>query len=262
MVNPLDVKPWVVDLDDDAYRAYVVMRIAEQEWLAAAQDAGCSLRPLPHDRRVVVLVPATTELPPHDHMAATRTEYAERLRALAAEQGKQATVGARSASLPEWVGGGPIGSERPLYEAARITWRTQTAYRAGRLTAEEALGYLMGRRNRHEDVLNNAIQQYRHDRVERLEERLAAADQAYQAAADFLQRNTSVNARLVSGVALKITVAGRDLEGKRVGFTSSLPSLALVPAAPDCTVEQAPTRNRSGRVRIMARFDNVEFHQS
>lgn len=262
MSNPLDVTPWVVNLDDNTYRAYAVMRIAEKDWMAAAQAAGCSLRPLPHDRRVVVLVPPDTELPPHDQMAATRAEYAEHLRQLAAEQGKEATVGARSASMPHWVGDGPIGADRPSYEATRVTWRTQTAYRAGKLTAEEALDYLRRRRNRQEEVLNNAVEQYRKDRIGRLEDRLAAADQAYQAAADFLQHNTAVNARVVSGVALKITVSGRAADGKKVGFTSSLPAIALVPAAQDCAVEPAPTRNRAGRVHVLARFDNVEFYQS
>lgn len=261
MDNPLDVTPWVVELDDDTHRAYAVMRIAEEEWLAAAQDAGCSLRALPHDRRVVVLVPPDTALPDHAAMAATRAEYAERLQALAAEQGKQATVGARSASMPHWVGGEtPLEANRPPYEATKVTYRTQTAYRAGKLTAEQALDYLRRRRDRQEDVLNNAVEQYRKDRINRLEDRLAAIDQAYQAAADFLQRNTAVNARVVSGVALKITVSGRAADGKKVGFTSSLPAIALVPAGPDCVVEPAPTRNRAGRVRVLARFDNVEFY--
>lgn len=266
MDNPLDVTPWVVELDDDTHRAYAVMRETEEMWLAAAQDAGCSLRTLPHDRRVVVLVPAGITLPDHAAMANTRAEYAERLRALAAEQGKKSGVGARSASMPHWVGGEekqtPLEANRPEYEAFKVTYRTQTAYRAGQLTAEQALDYLRRRRDRQEEVLNNAVEQYRKDRIDRLEERLSEVDQAYQAAADFLQHNTAVNARLVSGVALKITVAGRDADGKKVGFTTSLPSIALVPAAPDCTVEPAPTRNRAGRVRVLARFDNVEFYQS
>lgn len=262
MDNPLDVTPWVVELDPDTGRAYALMREAEDAWLQDAEASGCQLHYLPHDRRVVVLVPPDTALPDHAAMAATRAEYAERLRALAAEQGKQATVGARSASLPHWIDGSPIGAQRPPYEATRVTWRTQTAYRAGKLTAEQALDYLRRRRNRQEEVLNNAVEQYRKDRIERLEARLAAVDRAYQAAVDFLQRNTAVNARLVSGVALKITVTGRDAGGTKFGFTSSLPAIALVPSGPDCTVEPAPTRNRAGRVKVLARFDNVEFYQS
>ena len=266
MDNPLDVTPWVVELDPDTGRAYALMREAEDAWLQDAEAKGCQLHYLPHDRRVVVLVPPDTALPDHAAMANTRAEYADRLRQLAAEQGKKSGVGARSASMPHWVGGegkeAPLGADRPEYEAFRVTYRTQTAYRAGQLTAEQALDYLRRRRDRQEEVLNNAVEQYRKDRIDRLEDRLEEVDQAYQAAADFLQRNTAVNARLVSGVALKITVAGRDVDGKKVGFTSSLPAIALVPAAQDCTVEPAPTRNRAGRVRVLARFDNVEFYQS
>ena len=93
MDNPLDVTPWVVELDPDTGRAYALMREAEDAWLQDAEASGCQLHYLPHDRRVVVLVPPDTALPDHAPLTATRTEYVDLLRQLAADQGKEATVG-------------------------------------------------------------------------------------------------------------------------------------------------------------------------
>lgn len=259
--NPLDTAPWLVELDSETAQAYAVMREAEEEWLEAAQTAGCTLHHLPHDRRVVVLVPAAVALPDHAPLTSTRTEYVHHLRQLAAEQGKEATVGAKSTALPKWVGGEAIGAQRPKYEAARVRWRTQTAYRAGSLTAKQAIDYLRRRRDRQEEILTNAENQHRKDRLDRLKDRLLEADQAYIKALDFVQRNTSLKARVISGNALKISVYGKNEEGESVSKQASLPSIALVPAAPGCEFGEAPKRERAGLVTVLAQFGNLEFYK-
>lgn len=260
MRNPLDTTPWLVELDADTTRAYSVMREAEDRWLEALQVNGCELHYLPHDRRVVALVPTSLELPSHTEMANTRNDYISLLRQLASEQGKEATVGARSGSLPHWVGGDAIGSHRPKYEAVRVRWRTQTAYRAGNMSPEQAINYLKGRRDRQEAILANAEKNYRKDRLDRLKDKLLEVDQAYIKALDFVQQNPSIKARVISGTAIKLSVYAKDSEGKSVSFQASLPSIALVSAADGCTFEESPKRERTGRVRVIARFDNIEFY--
>lgn len=260
MRNPLDTTPWLVELDADTARAYSIMREAEERWLEALQINGCKLHHLPHDRRVVVLVPISSKLPSHKEMANSRSDYIYLLRQLAAEQNKEATVGARSGSLPHWIGGDVIGSRRPKFEVTRVRWRTQTAYRAGNMTPEQAISYLKGRRDRQEAILANAEANYRKDRLDRLKEKLLEVNQAYIKALDFVQNNPDIKARVISGTAIKLSVYGKDKKGQSVSFQASLPSIALVSAAECCTFEEAPKRERSGRVSVMARFDNVEFY--
>jgi len=265
MDDPLSVQQWLVTLDPDTKAAYRMMREAEDEWLEAAEAVGCKLAALPHDRRIVVLVPPGIKLPDHTAMVATRATYTTMIGEIAAEQGKRRTVGTRSGSLPHWVGGDAIGGEPPAYLATRVRWRTQAAYRSGQLTPEQAIDYLLRRVRRQEEVLAKAEEQYRHDRVERLTEAVERAEHEYQDAQDFLSRNTSIKARLRSGDAYKISVYGKatadDAEKQTVSFSASLPSIALVPAAPDCVVEPAPHRNRASTVRVLKTCGNVEFIQ-
>ncbi|MEI2422528.1 hypothetical protein V6O07_19780, partial [Arthrospira platensis SPKY2] len=146
----------------------------------------------------------------------TRAEYLERIQILAAQQGKEKTIGIRATEPPFWLGGDDLTQPAPTYKAITITWRTQTAYRAGKLDAQQALNYLKARLNRQLEILENAEANYKKDRLERISERVKELETAYKAAEAFLSRNTSVLARVISGNALKTTASGRDDEGKKV----------------------------------------------
>ena len=261
MANPLETKQWLVDIDAETAQAYAIMRETEDGWLSACQEAGIDLHPIGVDRRCILAIKEGQKLPKYKKLLRTRAEYLERIQILAAEQGKEKTIGIRATEPPFWLGGGDLTTDAPTYKASTITWRTQTAYRAGKLDAQQALRYLKGRLSRQLEILENAEANYKKDRLDRINERVKELETAYREAEAFLSRNTSVLARVISGNALKITASGRDEEGKKVSYSSSLASIMLIPVADEYVYKEAPKRARGSTVEVMARFDNIEFYQ-
>ena len=261
MSNPLETKQWLVDIDTETAQAYAVMRETEDNWLISCQEAGIDLHPIGVDRRCILAIKEGQKLPKHKKLLRTRADYLERIQILANEQGKEKTIGIRATEPPFWLGGGDLTTDAPAYKANVITWRTQVAYRAGKLDAQQALNYLKGRLNRQLEILENAEANYKKSRIERISERAKELETAYREAEIFLSRNTSVLARVISGNALKITASGRDDEGKKVSYSSSLASIMLIPVADEYVYKEAPKRARGSTVEVMARFDNIEFYQ-
>ena len=262
MSSPLETYQWLVEIDDPTSQACAIMRETEFKWLAECRELGIDVRK-GQPRKTILFVNDTQQLPDFSNLLRTRADYLAKLKDLAAEQKKEDTIGIRSTETPFWLGGTKIDEgPMPSYRASVITYREQTAYRAGKVTAEQALDYMQRRLIRAEEILRNAEMNYKHDRIERLTERMKELEKAFKSAKRFLERNTSgIMARLISGTAFKITASGLDEDGKKVSFSSSIATLILVPVGAEYEYKEAPKRNRPKQVQVLKRFDNVEFYR-
>lgn len=234
----IDQNQWVISLNKEEEKVYAEMRDAEDVWIDKCQQRGCGVMDLDR-RRYLVQVPQGVDLPGFDEMLETRAAFAELAHKIAQEQGKKPTVGNRTTEMPQWYSGDFAHDENSLKPApaVRIRTRTQTAYRGGALTVEEALSTLGEHVKKLQGFRDNANQLKKKDRIAALEERLNYAEEDARVLMNILNPD-GVFARWKSGSALKINV---KVAGQK-SLTLTMPAILLVPVERPLVVEDAPKR--------------------
>jgi hypothetical protein len=253
-LDQLQTDQWVLDLDDDARRAYARMRTAERNWAGKLVAAGCeaiSRSSKPDEdpdhptRGGLLLVPphlVTTELVDVDQLTEAFAAWAAITHQLAREQGKAETIGSRSATVPYWLGPGGSRQAEPGQPASRVTYRYDQAARGARITAEDAIKWLRGRVAWRQECVNNSVQNGQRARAERQAEKLEEARNALTRGTEILHRALAerrpLSAQVLSGEALRVHVL---TEGG--GYTATVPTWAMV--AVKAGVAAEPARRRT-----------------
>ena len=239
----LATAPWLVHLSSDQRAMYLHLKNAEIDWLAALEANGATLIP-GGGRHVAVAIPPGVLIPPWHDLAVTLDSWGELLRKSAFEQGKEESIGERSASRPVWLG--PDGkTDRPIedppaYRAARIQFRSYQAYRGTRLAPDEVLDYLTDRIKAAESHVEHSLANHNRKRAQAQAEKLKGLAAALGVVSALVGSGDVLSARVCSGHGFRVHV-----KGEGIGFSASLANIALIPVTEAVLIQPAPTRQRT-----------------
>lgn len=259
LLESVDNRKYLVTLGLDDQRLYAAMRNAETEWLTKLERAGATL--FRHTRRVVVLVPPTCVIPDSLPLQATVTKWKNRVKKLAEQEKKAKTIGDRSGRMPEWLdseNGKAIRrdvSNRPGYNAERITWHTQTAYRGGMCTPDEVKNYFRNGIEAGERFLANSQAKNDEKRAKRQQYELDTLKALGEKIEEIFDTRDVMGGRLISGEAFKLHVKCAMLN-----FSSSVTNVALIPVNEGIKMVPAPMRERVRRGVEILKIGKMELH--
>ena len=257
ILEKLATEPWLVQLSSEQRSVYVHLKDAELAWLAALEANGAILIP-GSGRHVAVAVPPDVAIPPWSELALTLDSWGDILRTTAFEQGKEETIGERSASRPVWLG--PDGKtdcsieDAPDYRAARIQFRSYQAYRGTRLAPGDVLDYLRARVQASQAHVEHSLANHNRKRAETQAAKLKNLVDALAAVSALVGADAVVSARVCSGQGFRVHV-----KGKGVGFSTSLANIALIPATRDVLIQAAPTRQRANADDTLLRVGELHL---
>lgn len=239
----LGTEKWLVDLTKEERSVYMRLRQVELDWLESAKRKGCKLL---HgsSRHVAVIVPDGVQLPSFSSLMLVTNEWHTILSNASSAQGKEMTIGERSAKLPVWIGIDgksdiAITSAKPSYLAKRITFRKHRAYRGARLAPGDVIIHLQNRIANYESYIANSYANKNKKRAAGQEAYLKELMDAFVAVRKLVDDGDVVSARLCSGEAFKIHVRGDGFS-----YSSALATIGLIPAARDVHVAPAPHRDQ------------------
>lgn len=238
----LDTSQWVVSLEEAELKLFKEVKQIERRWVTRCEKAGCTAIRIDHEEgkgkalrrgRFVVLVPGSVKLPGIGPVISIIDRWEIELAKLVNAQGKQPTIGTRSASYPVWLGPGPTLSfeNKPDYVADKITKTYYKASRSARMTPQAALDLLQKKITEKTDAVKRSEDHSDYQRAEKQRAVLSDLVTCLVTLRTLTDAGDAVEVRASSGRTCKLSVSG-----KGISFTSTNAIIGLVPCSENIEV--------------------------